>query len=77
MAPEAPRDRPASLEKADDKLFTFTQFPKRQWKSIGTSNAIGRPLHEEFSAETAAMRKVDDSPSPNDKASDEAIDLAT
>ena len=46
-------------------LFTFTRFPKSQWKSIRTSNAIER-LHEEFkrriktqtvlpSAETAAM----------------------
>jgi hypothetical protein len=50
---------------AGDKLFTFTQFPKSQWKSIRTSNAIER-LHEEFkrriktqtvlpSGETAAM----------------------
>ena len=54
-----------SLEEAGDKLFTFTCFPKSQWKSIRTSNAIER-LHEEFkrriktqtvlpSAETAAM----------------------
>src|ERR1700676_5601970 len=55
----------ASLEEAGDKLFTFTRFPKSQWKSIRTSNAIER-LHEEFkrriktqtvlrSAEPAAM----------------------
>jgi putative transposase len=55
----------ASLEEAGAKLFTFTRFPKSQWKSIRTSNAIER-LHEEFkrriktqtllpSAETAAM----------------------
>jgi transposase-like protein len=54
-----------SLEEAGDKLFTFTRFPKAQWKSIRTTNAIER-LHEEFkrriktqtvlpSAETAAM----------------------
>src|ERR1700737_1838453 len=54
-----------SLEEAGDKLFTFTRFPKSQWKSIRTSNAIER-LHEELkrriktqtvlpSAETAAM----------------------
>jgi len=54
-----------SLGEAGDKLFTFTRFPKSQWKSIRTSNAIER-LHEEFkrriktqtvlpSAETAAM----------------------
>ncbi len=54
-----------SLEEAGDRLFTFTQFPSDQWKSIRTTNAIER-LHEEFkrriktqtvlpSAETAAM----------------------
>jgi transposase-like protein len=58
----------ASLEEASDRLFTFTRFPKSQWKSIRTSNAIER-LHEEFkrriktqtvlpSAETAAMFRV-------------------
>jgi transposase-like protein len=36
-----------SVEEAGDKLFTFTRFPKSQWKSIRTSNAIER-LHEEF-----------------------------
>ena len=54
-----------SLQEAADKLFTFARFPKSQWKSIRTTNAIER-LHEEFkrriktqtilpSAETAAM----------------------
>jgi transposase-like protein len=54
-----------SLEEAGEKLFTFTRFPKSQWKSIRTSNAIER-LHEEFKrriktqtvlpcSETAAM----------------------
>ena len=54
-----------SLEEAGDRLFTFSRFPKEQWKSIRTTNAIER-LHEEFkrriktqtvlpSAETAAM----------------------
>lgn len=54
-----------SLQEAGDQLFTFARFPKSQWKSIRTSNAIER-LHEEFkrriktqtvlpSAETAAM----------------------
>jgi putative transposase len=58
MAAEMPRGR-------GDKLFTFTRFPKSQWNSIRTSNAVER-LHEEFkrriktqtvlpSAETAAM----------------------
>jgi hypothetical protein len=36
-----------SLEEAGDKLFTSTCFPKSQWKSIRTSNAIER-LHEKF-----------------------------
>ena len=54
-----------SLEEAGDELFASARFPKSQWKSIRTSNAIER-LHEEFkrriktqtvlpSAETAAM----------------------
>ena len=54
-----------SLGEAGDRLFTFSRFPKEQWKSIRTTNAIER-LHEEFkrriktqtvlpSAETAAM----------------------
>jgi putative transposase len=54
-----------SLEEGGDELFAFARFPKSQWKSIRTSNAIER-LHEEFkrriktqtvlpSAETAAM----------------------
>ncbi len=37
---------PASLEEAGDKLFTFTRFPKSQWQSIRTSNAIARLQHE-------------------------------
>jgi len=54
-----------SLEKAGDRLFTFTRPPESQWRSAGTTNAIER-LHEVFrrriktqtalpSAETAAM----------------------
>lgn len=54
-----------SLEKAGDKLFTFTRLPAEKWKSVRTTNAIER-LHLEFkrriktqcmlpSAETAAM----------------------
>jgi putative transposase len=54
-----------SLEEAGDKLFTFARFPKSQWKSLRTTNAIER-LHEEFKrriktqtvlpcAQTAAM----------------------
>ena len=68
-----------SLGEAGDKLFTFTRFPKSQWKSIRTSNA----------AETAAMlfwallasgqitmRKVDGWQSLAEKPSDQIIDLA-
>ncbi|MFQ6024723.1 MAG: IS256 family transposase [Acidiferrobacterales bacterium] len=54
-----------SLEEAGERLFTFTAYPKEQWKSLRTTNAIER-LHEEFkrriktqctlpSAETACM----------------------
>jgi putative transposase len=54
-----------SLEEGGDRLFTFVHFPKEQWKSLRTTNAIER-LHEEFKrriktqcvlphAETAAM----------------------
>jgi putative transposase len=79
------------LEEAGDKLFTITRFPKSQWKSIRTSNAIER-LHEEFqrpSAETAAMllgallasgqitmRKVGGWQTLAEKPSDQIIDLA-
>ena len=63
--PKMAAEMPSGLVEAGDKLFTFTRFPKSQWKSIRTSNAIER-LHEEFkrriktqtllpSAETAAM----------------------
>jgi transposase-like protein len=51
-----------SVEEAGDKLFTFTRFPKSQWKSIRTSNAIERLFKRRIktqtilpSAETAAM----------------------
>jgi putative transposase len=54
-----------SLEEAGERLFTFTQLPPEQWRSVRTTNAIER-LHEEFkrriktqtvlpSADTAAM----------------------
>ena len=54
-----------SLQEAGDRLFTFTQLPPCQWRSVRTTNAIER-LHEEFkrriktqtvlpSADTAAM----------------------
>lgn len=54
-----------SLEEAGERLFTFLRYPKAQWRSLRTTNAIER-LHEEFKrriktqcllpcAETAAM----------------------
>lgn len=36
-----------SLEEAGDRLFTFLRYPRAQWKSIRTTNAIER-LNEEF-----------------------------
>jgi transposase-like protein len=36
-----------SLEEAGDELLTFYQFPRSQWKSLRTTNAIER-VHEEF-----------------------------
>ena len=54
-----------SLEEAGERLFTFTRFPRSQWRALRTTNVIER-LHEEFrrriktqtvlpSADTAAM----------------------
>lgn len=46
--------RDARVAVGAPKLFTFTRFPKGQWKSIRTSNAIvvrqtrHDGLHEEF-----------------------------
>jgi putative transposase len=36
-----------SLEKAGERLFTFTRLPPSQWRSVPTTNAIER-LHAEF-----------------------------
>jgi transposase-like protein len=36
-----------SLEEAGNRLFTFLRYPRQQWKSIRTTNAIER-LNEEF-----------------------------
>jgi len=35
-----------SLEKAGERLFTFTRLPPSEWRSVRTTNAIER-LHEE------------------------------
>jgi putative transposase len=37
----------ASLREGGDELLTFFTFPKAQWKTLRTTNAIER-LHEEF-----------------------------
>ena len=37
----------ASLREAGDELVTFFRFPRAQWKTLRTTNTIGR-LHEEF-----------------------------
>lgn len=37
----------SSLEEAGDELFTFTQFPRSQWKALRTTNAIER-INGEF-----------------------------
>jgi putative transposase len=42
-----------SLEEAGDKLFTFTRFPKSQWKSIRTCD---RAINEEFSGQAKRSR---------------------
>jgi putative transposase len=36
-----------SLQEGGEELFTFFQFPKRQWKTLRTTNVIER-LNEEF-----------------------------
>ena len=32
----------ASFDEAGDELFTFTRFPKSQWKALRTTNALER-----------------------------------
>ena len=36
-----------SLQEGGEELLTFYQFPKRQWKTLRTTNVIER-LNEEF-----------------------------
>ena len=56
---------PTACRKSANRLFAFTHLPPSQWRSVRTTNAIGR-LHEEFkrriktqtvlpSADTGAM----------------------
>jgi putative transposase len=65
VAPECPAVA-ASREDADDKLVTFSRFPKSQWKLIRTSNAIvvRQTHHEGLHAEFKRQIKTQAIPPP-------------
>jgi putative transposase len=46
-----------SLEEAGDELFTFTTFPRAQWKALRTTNAIER-INEEFRRRTKTQASL-------------------
>lgn len=46
-----------SLEEAGDELFTFTKFPRSQWKALRTTNAIER-INEEFRRRTKTQASL-------------------
>lgn len=46
-----------SLEEAGDELFTFTTFPRSQWKALRTTNAIER-INEEFRRRTKTQASL-------------------
>jgi putative transposase len=46
-----------SLEEAGDDLFTFLRFPKSQWKSLRTTNALER-MNEEFRRRTKTQASL-------------------
>lgn len=46
-----------SLEEAGDHLFTFTKFPRSQWKALRTTNAIER-INEEFRRRTKTQASL-------------------
>jgi putative transposase len=46
-----------SLNEAGDQLFTFTKFPRSQWKSIRTTNALER-INEEFRRRTKTQSSL-------------------
>ena len=47
----------ASLEEAGDELFTFTKFPRSQWKALRTTNAIER-INGEFRRRTKTQASL-------------------
>lgn len=47
----------ASLEEAGDALFTFTKFPRSQWKALRTTNAIER-INGEFRRRTKTQASL-------------------
>jgi len=47
----------ASLEEANEELFTFLQFPKSQWKALRTTNALER-INEEFRRRTKTQASL-------------------
>ena len=46
-----------SFQEAGDQLFTFTQFPRSQWKSLRTTNALER-VNEEFRRRTKTQSSL-------------------
>jgi putative transposase len=47
----------ASFEEAGDELFTFTRFPKSQWKALRTTNALER-INGEFRRRTKTQSSL-------------------
>jgi transposase-like protein len=45
------------LEEAGDELFTFLRFPRAQWKSLRTTNALER-INEEFRRRTKTQASL-------------------
>ena len=46
-----------SFNEAGDQLFTFTKFPRSQWKSLRTTNALER-INEEFRRRTKTQSSL-------------------
>jgi transposase-like protein len=47
----------ASLDEAGDELFTFTRFPRSQWKALRTTNALER-INGEFRRRTKTQSSL-------------------
>ena len=47
----------ASFDEASDELFTFTRFPKSQWKALRTTNALER-INGEFRRRTKTQSSL-------------------